>query len=243
MFIYFYIFLYIHRYLALLFSTYLHPIIFIGLFMSWLFFILIATAAYCLGSLSFAVIVSRFMKLPDPHTYGSGNPGATNVLRSGNKIAAFLTLILDGAKGWLAVYIAQFITSHTLFGLSNTHYQFLTPIVIWAVFLGHLFPVFYGFKGGKGVATAAGILIAVQPLLGVFTLLTWLSVALIYRYSSLAALIAAVFAAFYSVVELGLSPISVAVIIMSILLIARHISNIKKLLAGQETKIGKKNKP
>lgn len=208
--------------------------------MSWLYLALIIATSYCLGSLSFAVIISQLMKLPNPHTYGSGNPGATNVLRSGNKIAAILTLLLDAAKGWLTVSAVQYVAAYSLLGLSLNQYQCLIGLTILAVFLGHLFPVFYKFKGGKGVATAAGILIAVQPLLGGLAGLTWLIIAIIFRYSSLSALISAVFAAIYSFIWLGLSPISLAILIMTALLIWRHTANIQNLLAGQEKKIGKK---
>jgi glycerol-3-phosphate acyltransferase PlsY len=210
------------------------------IFMNYLFFALIVAATYCLGSLSFAVIISQLMKLPNPHTYGSGNPGATNVLRSGNKIAAILTLVLDAAKGWLAVSVVQYIATYSLLNLTTNQHQYLIGLSIIAVFLGHLFPIFYRFKGGKGVATAAGILIAIQPLLGGLTVLTWLIVALIFRYSSLSALTSAVFAAIYSSVWLGLSPIGLAILIISSLLIWRHTANIQNLLAGQEKKIGKK---
>jgi glycerol-3-phosphate acyltransferase PlsY len=208
--------------------------------MPWLFFSLIVVTSYCLGSLSFAVIISQLMKLPNPHTYGSGNPGATNVLRSGNKMAAILTLVLDAAKGWVAVSAVQYVAAYSLLGLSLNQYQCLIGLTILAVFLGHLFPVFYKFKGGKGVATAAGILIAVQPLLGGLAGLTWLIIAIIFRYSSLSALISAVFAAIYSFIWLGLSPISLAILIMTALLIWRHAANIQKLLTCQEKKIGKK---
>ncbi len=207
--------------------------------MPWLFFSLIIATSYCLGSLSFAVIISQLMKLPNPHTYGSGNPGATNVLRSGNKIAAILTLVLDAAKGWIAVSAVQYVAAYSLLGLSLNQHQWLIALTSLAVFLGHLFPIFYKFKGGKGVATAAGILIAIQPLLGGLTVLTWLSVALIFRYSSLSALISAVFAAIYSFIGLDLSPISLAILTVTVLLIWRHTTNIQNLLAGQEKKIGK----
>jgi acyl phosphate:glycerol-3-phosphate acyltransferase len=189
-------------------------------------------AAYCIGSLSFAVIVSKLMGLPDPHTYGSGNPGATNVLRSGSKKAAILTLLLDAAKGWLAVFLAKTFAADLGFN------EWTIAAVALAAFLGHLFPVFYQFAGGKGVATAAGVLLAVNVWLGLATLLTWLAVAACFRYSSFAALMAAVFAPLYTLWLFGTKPMLWAVLAMCVLLIWRHRMNIQKLLAGQESKIG-----
>src|SRR6266568_1598393 len=151
-------------------------------------FILIA---YLIGSLSFAVIVSRAFGLPDPRSYGSGNPGATNVLRMGKKLAALLTLIGDGGKGWLAVFLAARYAAG--YGVDATG----VAICAVAVFLGHLFPVLFGFKGGKGVSTAGGILLAIHPWLGLAALATWIVIALFFRYSSLAAVVAAVFAPLY----------------------------------------------
>jgi glycerol-3-phosphate acyltransferase PlsY len=191
-------------------------------------------AAYCIGSLSFAVIVSKLMGLPDPHTYGSGNPGATNVLRSGSKKAAILTLMLDGAKGWLAVFLAKSFT------VDLNLNDWTIAAVALAVFLGHLFPVFYKFAGGKGVATAAGVLLAVNPWLGLATLFTWLAVAICFRYSSFAALMAAVFAPMYTFWLFGTKPMLWAILTMCVLLVWRHKANIKKLIAGQESKIGSK---
>ncbi len=192
--------------------------------------------AYLIGSLSFAVIVSKIFGLPDPHTYGSGNPGATNVLRSGKKAAALLTLLGDGAKGWFAVWLAQRYAAE--WGL--------TPLalagVALAVFLGHLFPIFFKFLGGKGVATAAGILLAINPWLGLATLATWLIMAVFFRYSSLSALVASIFAPFYTWWLFGLSPYLPAVILMCALLVWRHKANITNLLAGKESKIGAKKK-
>jgi acyl phosphate:glycerol-3-phosphate acyltransferase len=201
-------------------------------------FVFALLAAYCLGSLSFAVIVSKFMGLEDPHTYGSGNPGATNVLRSGNKKAALLTLLLDAAKGWLAVYAVKALPFDSL---SQEQHGWLVAGVALTVFLGHLFPVFYGFKGGKGVATAAGVLIAINAAVGSATIVTWLAVAACFRYSSLAALVSAIFAVFYSFVWCGFKPIVLAVLMMSTLLLWRHKNNIKNLLGGQERRIGEKN--
>ena len=189
-------------------------------------------AAYLIGSLSFAVIISRAMGLPDPHTYGSGNPGATNVLRSGNKTAAVLTLLLDGLKGWLAVFLAKICAADL--GLNDWG----IAGVALAVFLGHLFPVFYRFAGGKGVATAAGVLLALNAWLGLATLATWLAIAACFRYSSLAALVAAIFAPLYTLWLFGTTPTLWAVLAMCGLLIWRHQANIRKLFAGQETKIG-----
>ena len=150
-----------------------------------------AVVAYLVGSLSFAVVVSRFMGLADPRTYGSNNPGATNVLRSGNKLAAALTLLLDAVKGWLPVWVA--VHEGAAYGLGEG----TVAMVALAAFAGHVWPVFFRFKGGKGVATAAGVLIGIQPLLGLATLATWLIVAYFSRYSSLAALASALFAPAY----------------------------------------------
>ncbi|RKP48645.1 glycerol-3-phosphate 1-O-acyltransferase PlsY [Pararobbsia silviterrae] len=192
--------------------------------------------AYLIGSISFAVVVSKAMRLDDPRTYGSGNPGATNVLRSGNKTAAILTLLGDAVKGWFAVWLVS--TFGARYGLGDEAIA-LSAI---AVFLGHLYPVFFKFKGGKGVATAAGVLFALSWVLGLATLATWLIIAFFFRYSSLAALAAAVFAPFYEFFMYGPGPISVAVIVMSILLIWRHSANIAKLMAGKESRIGQKKR-
>ncbi len=190
--------------------------------------------AYLIGSLSFAVIVSWAMGLPDPHSYGSGNPGATNVLRTGKKLAAILTLIGDAGKGWFAVWLAQRYALD--FDLSPT----TIACVAVAVFLGHLFPVFFKFLGGKGVATAAGILFAIHVWLGAATLATWLIVAIFFRYSSLAALVASVFSPLYCFYLFGVSAALPAVIFMSALLVWRHKENIRKLLNGTESKLGEK---
>ena len=198
--------------------------------------LLFALAAYLIGSVSFAVVVSKVMGLPDPHSYGSGNPGATNVLRTGNKKAAIFTLIGDALKGWLAVWLA------TRFGPAYGVDDNGLAMVALAVFLGHLFPVFHRFAGGKGVATAAGILLAINPILGLATLATWLIIAFFFRYSSLAALVAAIFAPFFYVLMNGFDWIAGAVALMAVLLIARHRANIAKLLAGKESRIGEKKK-
>ncbi|NSX02180.1 glycerol-3-phosphate 1-O-acyltransferase PlsY [Cupriavidus gilardii] len=196
-----------------------------------------ALLAYLIGSISFAVVVSKTMGLPDPHSYGSGNPGATNVLRTGNKKAALLTLLGDGLKGWLAVWLAQRLGPD--YGVDQTG----IALVAVAVFLGHLFPVFHRFAGGKGVATAAGILFAIHPWLGLGTLATWLIIAFFFRYSSLAALVSAIFAPFFYVLMFGTDVVAVAILAISALLILRHRQNIAKLLSGQESRIGEKKKP
>lgn len=192
--------------------------------------IIFVIAAYLLGSISFAVVTSKAFGIADPRTYGSGNPGATNVLRSGKKAAAALTLLGDAAKGWLAVFLAMQL------GLSNVQ----IALVALAVFLGHLFPIFLNFKGGKGVATALGVLLALSGWLGLAVLATWLFMAVVFRYSSLSALVAAITAPLYAFM-LGLPQEWVlASLVMSLLLIWRHKSNIQNLLAGKESKIGSK---
>lgn len=192
--------------------------------------------AYLIGSLSFAVIVSKAMGLPDPHSYGSGNPGATNVLRTGKKLAALLTLIGDAGKGWFAVWLAQkYQAEYTLSDAT------IAGVAI-AVFLGHLFPVFFRFLGGKGVATAAGILLAINLWLGLATLATWLIIAVFFRYSSLAAIVASVFAPVYCFFLFGISAALPAVILMSALLVWRHKENIRKLMNGTESRLGEKKK-
>ncbi|MGO4279315.1 acyl-phosphate glycerol-3-phosphate acyltransferase [Cupriavidus sp. OV038] len=198
--------------------------------------LLFAVVAYLIGSVSFAVVVSKLMGLPDPHSYGSGNPGATNVLRTGNKKAAILTLIGDGLKGWFAVWLARHFGPG--YGLEDSG----VALAALGVFLGHLFPVFHRFAGGKGVATAAGILFAIHPLLGAGTLATWLIIAFFFRYSSLAALVAAIFAPFFYVLMFGVDIITGAVFVIGVLLVVRHRQNIAKLLAGKESRIGEKKK-
>jgi glycerol-3-phosphate acyltransferase PlsY len=196
---------------------------------------LIATvAAYLIGSISFAVVMSRVFGLSDPRTYGSKNPGATNVLRSGSKKAAIATLVGDGAKGWLAVWLA--VRFGPDYGIDDAG----IALVAIAVFLGHLWPVFFRFVGGKGVATALGVLLGLNVWLGLATLVTWLVVAYAFRYSSLAALIAAVFAPFYYGLLFGVNEILLAVIAMSALLLWRHSTNIGNLIAGKESRIGSK---
>ncbi|MBI3715632.1 MAG: glycerol-3-phosphate 1-O-acyltransferase PlsY [Betaproteobacteria bacterium] len=190
--------------------------------------------AYLIGSLSFAVIVSSAFGLPDPHSYGSGNPGATNVLRSGKVMAALLTLVGDAGKGWLALWLAQRFAGD--FGLPAAA---LAGVAL-AVFLGHLFPLFHRFQGGKGVSTALGILLAINAWLGLACLGTWMIVAFFFRYSSLAALVSALFSIFYTFFLFGLSPFLPAVILMTALLFWRHQANIVKLLNGTESRIGEK---
>ncbi|SAK70127.1 glycerol-3-phosphate acyltransferase PlsY [Caballeronia hypogeia] len=203
-------------------------------------FLIVAVVSYLIGSISFAVVVSHAMGLADPRSYGSGNPGATNVLRTGNKKAAILTLIGDAFKGWLPVWaVVHFGGS---FGWDPATITTATALAAIAVFLGHLYPIFFKFQGGKGVATAAGVLLAIHPALGLATLLTWIIIAFFFRYSSLAALVAAVFAPFFQVFLFGPSRISLAVLAMSLLLIWRHRGNISKLLAGKESRIGDKKK-
>ena len=192
---------------------------------------------YLVGSLSFAVLISRVMGLADPRSYGSKNPGATNVLRSGSKHAALLTLALDALKGYVPVLLVLIYGPR--YGLGETAAAF-TGL---AAFLGHLWPVFFRFQGGKGVATAAGVIMAVNPGLGLCTLASWVLIAAFFRYSSLASLVAAVFAPFYQALIWGLEPSILALIPMSLLLIWRHEGNIKKLLAGTESKLGAKAAP
>jgi glycerol-3-phosphate acyltransferase PlsY len=196
--------------------------------------IIFTIAAYLIGSISFAVVMSRVFGLSDPRTYGSKNPGATNVLRSGSKKAAIATLIGDGAKGWLAVWLAVHFGDR--FGVEDGG----IALVAVAVFIGHLWPVFFRFVGGKGVATALGVLLGLNVWLGLATLVTWLVVAYAFRYSSLAALVAAIFAPFYYGLLFGANEILFAVIVMSALLLIRHGKNISNLLAGKESRIGSK---
>ncbi|MCG3188232.1 MAG: putative glycerol-3-phosphate acyltransferase [Burkholderiaceae bacterium] len=193
--------------------------------------------AYLIGSLSFAVIVSRGFGLADPRSYGSKNPGATNVLRSGHRAAAILTLLLDALKGFVPVWLALLWSSR--FGWGETTIAF----VGLAAFLGHLWPVFFRFAGGKGVATAGGVLLAFNPWLGLATLATWGIIALFFRYSSLSSIVAAAFAPFYQLLIWGPSPLALAIVPMSLLLVWRHSGNIRKLLKGTESKLGQKSAP
>ena len=196
---------------------------------------LAALAAYLIGSLSFAVIISRVMGLNDPRTYGSGNPGATNVLRSGNKTAAILTLLFDALKGFIPVFLVD------QFGAAYGLGEGTVALVGLAAFLGHLWPVFFRFQGGKGVATAAGVLLGMNPWLGLATLATWLIIAFFFRYSSLASIVSAAFAPFYQLLIWGGGPLAFSIAVMGLLLVWRHSANIRKLLAGTESKLGQKS--
>lgn len=201
--------------------------------------ILLALLAYVVGSIPFAVVVSRAMRLKDPRTFGSRNPGATNVLRSGNKTAAVLTLLGDAAKGWLAVFVAIWATVN--FGLPGL----TVALCAIAVFMGHVFPVFLKFKGGKGVATALGVLLGLNVWLALATVATWLIVAYASRYSSLAAITAAVFAPLYFILGSNVAwpanaSYAVAIIVISVILLFRHQANIGRLMRGKESKIGSK---
>lgn len=194
--------------------------------MGTLAFILLA---YLIGSVSFAVIVSHAFGLPDPRSYGSGNPGATNVLRTGRRLAAALTLLGDAAKGWLAIFLVQ-------------HFGGATLAAAWAavaVIIGHLFPVFFAFQGGKGVSTALGVLLALNPYLAAGTLATWLIIAFFFRISSLAAIVAALFAPFFTFLLYGAHAYTAAVGAIAVLLVWRHRGNIRKLVAGTEGRLGR----
>ncbi len=209
--------------------------------MNYVYLIGAVVAAYLIGSLSFAVIVTKLMGLDDPRGYGSKNPGATNVLRSGNKAAAAATLLLDGLKGWLPMALVQWFGKDH--GLGDT----TLAAVGLAAFLGHLYPVFFGFKGGKGVATAAGVLFGVHWVLGLATLATWVIVAFFSRYSSLAALASAIFAPWYYLIGdrsfwYADKFMVLAIFVMSAFLVHRHRENIDKLLKGKESRLGGKPK-
>jgi len=206
---------------------------------SVLYPLLATVAAYLIGSLSFAVIVSRVMGLNDPRTYGSKNPGATNVLRSGSKAAAAVTLLLDAVKGWLPVAAIQWWGQP--YGLGEG----TMALAGFAAFLGHLYPVFFKFVGGKGVATALGVLVATSGWLGLATALTWIIVAYFFRYSSLASLLAAVFAPVYYIFGNGVAwamdkNLLLSTALMSVLLIWRHAENMTRLVQGKESKLGQK---
>ncbi len=205
--------------------------------MDYLYSIAAVVLAYLMGSLSFAIIVSRLMGLKDPRSYGSNNPGATNVLRSGNKMAAVATLLLDGLKGWLPVMLVKWFGQD--YGLEDG----TIAAVAFAAFLGHLYPVFFKFQGGKGVATAAGALLGIEWLLGLATLATWLIIAYFTRYSSLASIASAAFAPlFYLLGNRGPwymeRSILMAIFMIGLLLVIRHRENINKLLQGKESKLG-----
>jgi glycerol-3-phosphate acyltransferase PlsY len=196
---------------------------------SWLFVV----AAYLIGSVSFAVVVSKLFALPDPHSYGSGNPGATNVLRTGNKGAAALTLLGDGAKGWLAVFLAQQL------GPQAGVEPWTLAAVALAVFIGHLFPMFHAFKGGKGVATAAGIMLGLNLWMAAAAFGVWFLIAIVFRISSVGALVAAIVAPVFAFYFLGNDARAWVFIPIAVLLVWRHKSNIQKLFQGKETSIGR----
>ncbi|MCB2039792.1 MAG: glycerol-3-phosphate 1-O-acyltransferase PlsY [Rhodoferax sp.] len=201
--------------------------------------VLAVLAAYLVGSLSFAVIVSRLMGLNDPRTYGSKNPGATNVLRSGSKPAAVVTLLLDGAKGWLPVALIAW------YGKPYGMFEGTMATAGLAAFLGHLFPVFFRFQGGKGVATALGVLLGFNWILGLAAAASWLVIAVFFRYSSLASLVAAVFAPVYYIFGDGVAwyldkSLLLAMVVMALLLAWRHAANINRLVKGTESKLGAK---
>ena len=187
-------------------------------------------AAYLLGSIAFGILVSLMFGLPDPRTVGSGNIGATNVARSGKKLPAILTLLGDAFKGWLPVWLA----------LQSGMLMWVVAAVGLAVFFGHLFPIYHRFKGGKGVATALGVMLAIEPYLGLAALLTWAIVFAISRYSSLAAIVAAVLSPLYAWVLLPYKDYVIMVFVIAVMLVWRHKSNIQKLLAGTESGFGKK---
>lgn len=201
----------------------------------WVLTASLVTGAYLIGSIPFAVVISKLFGLADPRSYGSGNPGATNVLRSGNKAAALLTLLGDAAKGWFAVWLAAGWVQEPI----------TLACVTLAVFLGHLFPLFLGFKGGKGVATAFGVLLAVQPIMALLTAIAWIGTAAIFRFSSLAAIVSAVLAPIIYIVggqyiwQANL-PMSLALSAMGVLLLYRHRANITRLLQGTEPRVGSK---
>jgi glycerol-3-phosphate acyltransferase PlsY len=201
----------------------------------WVLTASLVTGAYLIGSIPFAVVISKLFGLADPRSYGSGNPGATNVLRSGNKAAALLTLIGDAAKGWFAVWLAA----------GWVHEPITLACVTLAVFLGHLFPLFLGFKGGKGVATAFGVLLAIQPIMALLTAIAWIATLVIFRFSSLAAIVSAVLAPVIYVVAgqyiwQATLPMSLAISVMGALLLYRHRANITRLLQGTEPRVGSK---
>lgn len=196
--------------------------------------LLFIAVAYLIGSLSFAVIVSRAMHLPDPRSFGSGNPGATNVLRSGRKAAAVLTLLGDALKGWVAVVLARWLAPQ--FSLTDD----VVLLCALAVFIGHLYPVFFSFKGGKGVATALGVLVGLNPWVGLACLLTWLLIAGVFRISSLAALATALLAPVYTVLLMGWGYTTQTVLVITLLLVYRHKSNLVNLMSGQEGRIDKR---
>ncbi len=194
--------------------------------------IALIVSAYLIGSVSFAVMVSKLFRLPDPRTYGSGNPGATNVLRTGSKRAAMLTVLGDAAKGWFAVWLAIRLAPY------GVRSEVIAAVAV-AVFVGHLYPIFHGFHGGKGVATAFGILVALNPQLGLGALFIWLLVFYFTRISSLAAIVAAAFSPFFTMHFFGFGAVAAAVLLVALLLVWRHRSNVRKLCEGTERRVGK----
>jgi glycerol-3-phosphate acyltransferase PlsY len=204
--------------------------------MSTAFPLLALLVGYLIGSLSFAVIVSRVLRLEDPRTYGSRNPGATNVLRSGSKAAAIVTLALDALKGAAAVLLAAWLGRR--YAITSDALDWSPALAGLGAFLGHLWPVYFRFKGGKGVATAAGVLVGLNPWLGLATLATWIIIAAFFRYSSLASLVAALFAPFYQLLIWGAGPEAAIITVMSLLLVWRHTANMSRLLAGTESRLG-----
>lgn len=196
--------------------------------------------AYLIGSVPFAVIVSHTFGLADPRSFGSGNPGATNVLRTGNKKAALLTLLGDAAKGAVAIWLARYFGPQWF---DSATLPMVVALVGLAAFVGHVFPVLLNFRGGKGVATAAGVLLALSPLLGIGTLMAWIVVAVLTRYSSLASVCAGLFAPLAAVWAVGFRAEILAIVAMSAILIWRHAGNIQRLLAGTEGRIGDKKTP
>ena len=204
--------------------------------MNYFLFFLIS---YLIGSVSFAVLISRAFKLPSPYAHGSGNPGATNVLRTGNRVAALLTLIGDAFKGAAAIIGCRLLYDE--FGLNPEESELLLAISLVGVFLGHVYPIFHRFRGGKGVATAVGGLIALSYTLGLASILVWLFVAIVTRYSSLAAILSSLMCMFvaYSIFELN--AVFYSICIVGIVLISRHSKNIRNLLSGRESKIGSKS--
>ncbi|WP_322995254.1 glycerol-3-phosphate 1-O-acyltransferase PlsY [Castellaniella sp.] len=204
--------------------------------------ILSLLVGYLLGSLPFAVIVSRLMGLRDPRSFGSGNPGATNVLRSGSKVAAILTLMGDAAKGWAAVALAAWCVRQGWLP------ELAIPLAGLGAVLGHMLSLFLGFRGGKGVATALGVLLALQPWLALATTLTFLVLVLVTRFVSLASILAAVFAPFYYIlgdnaIWRSNAPTTIVIVLISVLVINRHRANINRLMAGTESRLGAKKKP
>lgn len=194
--------------------------------------VLAGLIAYLIGSVSFAIVFSKVFRLADPRTYGSKNPGATNVLRSGNKTAAVLTLVFDAAKGWFAVWLCKAYAAQYGFGDGTI------ALVAVAVFLGHLYPVFHGFKGGKGVATAAGVVVGIDPMLAAATLGTFVVVVALSRYVSLASMVAAACAVFYYILLNGTDPVALSILVIAALMVWRHQANIGRLLKGTEHRLG-----